>query len=202
MTDLVSRLEGATEGSRELDRLSLQWRPIEGYWNLYDVCADGRVRSTKGRHGRGQILNPSLPADSRQYKSVSLHKDGKRERALVHRLVAVAFLGPPPFPGAQVRHLDGERGNNRATNLAWGTARENAADRKKHGKGHSGERHPCAKLSEEDVSAIRGGEEGTAVLAERYGVHRTTIQRIRSGKRWAHNLTALPTGALRARETG
>lgn len=59
-----------------------------------------------------------------------------------HRIICATFHGPPPFDGAQVRHLDGNPKNNQAANLAWGTASENAADTIKHGK------HPSRRVRE------------------------------------------------------
>ena len=45
---------------------------------------------------------------------------------MVHRLVAAAFLGPPPDPTCwQVNHLDGDRGNNHIVNLQYVTHGEN-----------------------------------------------------------------------------
>jgi hypothetical protein len=35
----------------------------------------------------------------------------------------------------EIRHLDGNKFNNNITNLAYGTAKENAADRKMHALG-------------------------------------------------------------------
>lgn len=43
----------------------------------------------------------------------------------VHRFVAIAFLGEPPFPKAQVNHKNGIKHDNRLTNLEWTTARAN-----------------------------------------------------------------------------
>lgn len=43
----------------------------------------------------------------------------------VHRLVCEAFNGPEPFPRAVVMHLDEDYRNNRASNVSWGTQREN-----------------------------------------------------------------------------
>lgn len=43
----------------------------------------------------------------------------------VARLVAEAFHGLSPFAGAVVMHLDENAANNRASNLRWGTQKEN-----------------------------------------------------------------------------
>jgi hypothetical protein len=43
----------------------------------------------------------------------------------VHRLIAEAFHGPPPFDDAVAMHLDENAANNRATNVRWGTQKEN-----------------------------------------------------------------------------
>ena len=44
----------------------------------------------------------------------------------MHRLVAHAFLGPPPSEAAwQVNHIDGNGSNNRIDNLEWATRSEN-----------------------------------------------------------------------------
>lgn len=48
----------------------------------------------------------------------------------VHRLQAFQRFGAAMFePGLQVRHLDGDRGNNRPENIALGTAAENERDK-------------------------------------------------------------------------
>lgn len=48
-----------------------------------------------------------------------------------------------------------------------------------------GEGNPGAKLTEQQVRKIRASDDATRILAQRYGVHRTTIQRIRSGEKWS-----------------
>ena len=47
-----------------------------------------------------------------------------------------------------------------------------------------GEKNPRAKLSSDDANDIRLSGEKTKALAEKYCVHRTTIQRIRRGVNW------------------
>jgi len=43
----------------------------------------------------------------------------------VHQLVCEAFHGPKPFESAVVIHRDENSLNNKASNLAWGTQKEN-----------------------------------------------------------------------------
>ena len=49
-------------------------------------------------------------------------------------LVVLAFLGPPPFPGAHAAHFDGDKLNNRLSNLRWASPAENEADKRRHGR--------------------------------------------------------------------
>lgn len=50
----------------------------------------------------------------------------------VHHLVLETFVGPCPS-GYEARHLNGNPGDNRACNLAWGSRVEQIADQKRHG---------------------------------------------------------------------
>jgi len=65
----------------------------------------------------------------------------------VHQLVAEAFYGPPPFPGAVVMHIDENAVNNRASNLKWGTQKENmnAEGYLTYCRGRTGENSPIIK---------------------------------------------------------
>ena len=56
-----------------------------------------------------------------------------RKSYAVHRLICTAFHGTKPTSVHEVRHLNGDRMDNRAENLCWGTRKENAHDRKLHG---------------------------------------------------------------------
>jgi hypothetical protein len=71
--------------------------------------------------------------------------DGKTHK--IHRLVAEAFHGPAPFEGAVVMHLDENAANNRASNLKWGTQKENlnAEGFLVHCRSRTGDRSPIAK---------------------------------------------------------
>lgn len=118
---------------------------------------------------------------------------GRKNASYVHRLVLEAFVGPCP-EGMECRHLDGNPGNNRLDNLAWGTRKENYEDSVEHGTAYGisrenrarmsadsptkpwsyvrhkhGERHHRAKLSDEQVAHIRrvvdpDARDGTATM--------------------------------------
>lgn len=91
-----------------------------------------RVRFHRNRTDHGHRLKPTL--NNRGYLQVSLmDADGKRKICLVHRLVLEAFKGPAKF-GQECCHRDGDRLNNRLTNLRWGSRSENQTDRVLHAR--------------------------------------------------------------------
>ena len=77
-----------------------------------------------------------------------------QKKIYIHRTVCELFNGPPK-EGHQCRHLDGNNTNNKASNLMWGTAIENARDKFLHGTVGAGERNSMAKLTSEQVKKIR-----------------------------------------------
>lgn len=180
-----------------------EWRPIKDFPD-YAVSNLGRVRRIRpdARNHAPRVLKPWV--GNHGYEAVSLTRDGKLYRRLIHRMVCAAFHGDPPSPMHQVAHCDGTRQNNRADNLRWATRAENMADclihgtratGKKHGrttkpdKTPRGEQHGHAKLTAEDVAAIRAASRAPGIgraLADRYGVCPATISLIRSGATWKH----------------
>jgi hypothetical protein len=124
-----------------------EWRMIPSVPH-YLASDDGQVRWEKGA--------PRKPYLDKKtgYFYVGFVIGGKRYTRTVHVLVAETFLGPRP-PGAQVRHLDGNGGNNRPSNLAYGTAKENAADRERHGTTARGNRSGTAIIDDATVDFIR-----------------------------------------------
>lgn len=106
-----------------------RWKPIPGFNGCYEVSDYGRVRSVPHIMRTGisdRITSPrilSLQKCRNGYLTVSLGR--KHKHALVHRLVAAAFISEPPFPGAEINHKNGIRSDNRLSNLEWVTRCEN-----------------------------------------------------------------------------
>lgn len=156
------------------------WKQVSGFETLYAVSDQGRVMSLR----RGRVLAPVKVSDD--YLAVKLCKAGKATWRRIHRLVCAAFHGEPSKPGIaiQAAHLDGDKHNNRAANLAWKTPKENTAQKREHGTHQAGETHPRVKLTAEQVAEIRTSGLSSPTLAPLYGVHQSTIRNIRQGVRW------------------
>jgi hypothetical protein len=76
----------------------------------------------------------------------------------------------------------------RPDHLFLGTNRDNIADRTAKGRSHRpiGERNPKAKLSSEDVAAIRSDTGRSSDIAKKYGIAPDTVRHIRNRRIWRH----------------
>jgi len=108
-------------------------------WPGYLATETGSIVSNTNWRGYGQRLLVGVD-NGDGYLKVRLHRPGdkRRHNRPIHRLVAEAWLPPRPSPQHQMRHLDGNRLNNAVANLAWGTAKDNADDRARHGRTRNG----------------------------------------------------------------
>ena len=167
------------------------WRPIRGYETRYEVSSHGRVRAIFPRyrhvHWIGRVLNPSQ--DGQGYKHLTLvSASGERRRRSVHHLVLDSFLGTRPL-GCEALHRDGNPENNSISNLAWGTRKENATDRERHGRTRHGSQVSNSKLSETKALAIlllRSKGYRAFAISRCFGISKTTVKRILSGHAWQH----------------
>lgn len=192
---LVSNLTFAHHGEVE------RWLPVVGWEGLYDVSSLGRVRSLDRvveiempyghtvRHYRGRMLRQQSGPGSHGYLTVVLSRQGKGQKTKqVHQLVAVAFLDPCP-PGEEVRHGPNGKLDNRASQLCWGTRKQNLEDRVRDHGTIRGERAGMAKLTWAAVVEIRrraaAGEQQRR-LATEFGVCFQNIHLIVARKTWLY----------------
>lgn len=158
----------------------------------YKITATGSIWSSISN--RWLIPDPHAQG----YFRVVLTVNKKGHRFLVHRLIALAWIGPPPFDGAKVLHKDDDRSNNHYSNLYYGTQSNNMKDAVRNGKnthifsiyGTSvGSKNGNSRLNESQVSEIkmrlRGGESPYRIHGD-YAVCVASIENIRVGKTWRH----------------
>lgn len=183
-----------------------QWRPVPDFEEYYEVSNLGRIRSLdrdyvnaagRNRRVKGRII--VLVNKPSGYKGVCLCVGGKQTGKNVHRLVAMAFIGPPPFVKAEVNHKDGNKSNNHYSNLEWCSRAENvqhAVDtglmptRNLDHLRRFGEDNPACTITDSKVFQIRkrlaDGEMGAAIARD-LGISAGQVSRIRNNKRRAAN---------------
>jgi hypothetical protein len=168
------------------------WKQIPHFEN-YEVSSLGRVRSwiTSGsKNKRRETPFVRRLSISFGYSICTLTKKPKyRKDFRVHRLVLSVFDGVVMSRNIDCRHLDGNKQNNKLSNLVWGTRADNEADKSLHGKDNKGVRNGNSKLSENQIPKIRELSKtglSTRAVAKLFGVTSGTIHPIIVGKTWRH----------------
>ena len=150
----------------------------------------GRCDGSSSPAGHGAAASSSRCSIARPATSRSVSRgQSVQKRIDVHRLVALTFLGDPPSSRHLVAHADGNRTNNRVSNLRWATQSENLSDCRRHGTALIGSRNPATSLVELDVQAMRRMKVlgiPRLVIAEGYGLHRRQVFRILARESWGH----------------
>lgn len=95
-------------------------------------------------------------------------------------------LGRPLGEGMDALHTCDNPPCVNPRHLYEGTHADNMADKVARGRQPRGELSGTAKLTEQQVRAIRASTESSRKIAPDFGVHDSTIRRIRSGKKWRH----------------
>jgi hypothetical protein len=165
------------------------WRLMPGCMH-YEISSLGRARSlprrtVSGVRG-GQILTPT-PHGNSGYLAVGVSEDGAHANLELHRMVALAFLGPCPA-GQIVRHGPNGKLDNRLSELCYGTLSENGwTDRIRDGSLDLGTDLPWTKMTEAIVMECRQrnaeGETQTALALE-FGVSAAAMQKALTGESW------------------
>lgn len=94
------------------------YKDIPGF-SLYQINGSGNIKNKE----TGHIIKPRINKDG--YYKVILYKDHKKTTMLVHRLVALTFIGNPDNK-PQVNHKNEVKTDNRVSNLEWCDAKYNS----------------------------------------------------------------------------
>lgn len=158
------------------------WKEFTDKHISYRVSNFGRIISPAivGYRHNEIILKPSV---SKKGYLMAHFVSGLKS---IHRLVAKSFI-PNPKNLPDVNHKDGNKKNNCVSNLEWCTNSENQLHAHRIGlvdnKGMKARRR---LLNENQVREIYISDELHHVLGGRFGVDKSTIAKIKSGKNWGH----------------
>ena len=154
------------------------WKIIP-FEDEYEISSEGKVRNKSSKHIK------SLRFDRYGYLRVTLYPSGKTYT--VHRLVAKTFL---ENEDSEVNHINGDKTDNRVSNLEWCSASQNARHRDKVlSRKWVGHMNPSASLSVDTVREIKYGDFlglNNREIGDKFKVSSEQVRRIRSGQRWKH----------------
>ena len=95
----------------------MQWKVIKDF-SYYKINNKGEIYSLYSDKILKNKLHP------KGYLYIGLHKNKVKYGRKIHRLVAEAFIDNPENK-PQVNHKDGNKSNNKVSNLEWSTDQEN-----------------------------------------------------------------------------
>ncbi|MDT0745464.1 NUMOD4 motif-containing HNH endonuclease [Mammaliicoccus sciuri] len=152
------------------------FKDIKGYEGRYQINEYGEVKSLERRKGAIVCYEKVLkPENNRGYLRVTLSKDNKTKRFLVHRLVYQTFMGEIK-EGLHIHHIDENKSNNHISNLIPATPLEN---------NHYSSESKGFKLTEEKVRSIRKNKLSVKEVVEIYKISPRHALRVIKKERWS-----------------
>jgi hypothetical protein len=146
------------------------WKDIKGYEGVYKISNYGEVYSIF----TNKVLKPHLKEG---YYEAFLYNNGKKARR-IHSLVAEYFV-PNPGNLPRVNHIDNNKLNNCYRNLEWYAFVYTDRLENTH----------YVYLSANDILTIYDSVWNCHIpmteLADQYNVRKSTINDIKSGKKWS-----------------
>ena len=161
-------------------------RLLENYPG-YVFYEDGRIWSEpKGKSNpKGKFLKHT--SQHHGYTVVSIVERGEKKQRSLHKLMATAFI-PNPKKLPQINHINGNKKDNRLSNLEWCSAKQNTQHAERIGlRRHldGGENNTRAKLTNTQAREIkRLVSEGISQMeiSRTFGVCQSVVSFIKLGK--------------------
>jgi hypothetical protein len=179
---------------KELRFICEEWRSIPEF-DGYQVSSLGRVKSTDRFCGdrpgvtKGKILKPFR--NKRGYLEVNLYKNSKSTAKIIHRLAAKAFISND-FNKPQVNHIDGNKLNNKISNLEWMSNSENQLHAYSLGlqPSRAGENNIKAKITNKNVTELKvlyNSGKTIIDISKMMNINVSIIRNIIYGRTWKTN---------------
>jgi hypothetical protein len=187
------------EGNVTPEVYAMEWRTCARFPD-YEVSEYGDIRRRTAIMNRpvGYRLRGFPSRDGYWMYAITAPGNEHNQSVMAYRLVAEAFLGPPPFEGAEVAHRSGSHVSAYWRDLRWTTRKDNHADLQVHGTAVKGPRNGRAKMTDEQAfecryeyrvlkhKGFRRSYGGFKLLQQKYGLSRTSLALLGDGKTWWH----------------
>ncbi len=182
----MARIEPVIRGER--------WKELKFKLKLgdkrYFISNHGRIKSVDKVTDKERLLR--IYYDRRDYGRINLKITGKDVSFYIHKKMAEYWL--EPVKGKDfIIHKNLDRKDNRKTNLKFVTREKQKAYVKDRAKALGYDKRPHVgyyKLTAANVAMIKkallSGKTRKKMLAKRFGVTHTQINRIASGENWGH----------------
>ena len=171
------------------------WKDVKEFLGYYQVSNLGRYRSAERtvtfadgrvRTFESKILKPYISKQG--YHIATLSYKGKNFKRRVHRMVAENFLEPVEGD-VEVNHIDGDKLNNKVSNLEWISHSDNLTHFHANNNSNSGERNNLSVLKDKDIANIRemsSNGVSSKEISLLYKVDYKTIWRIVTHQTWKY----------------
>ncbi len=160
---------------------------VTRYGYHYFATDDGHIYSEHLKRNISEYF------DKDGYKKVRLSNgDGSRKVFSVHRLILETFEPNPNSVNLQVNHKDGDKTNNRLSNLEWVTCKENINHAYKMGlysnigDNNNGDHVLCTSQVLEIIDLLLEHNMTIQAIANKYHVSKFAIESIKYKRTWKH----------------
>jgi predicted XRE-type DNA-binding protein len=159
------------------------WHKLKEY-PMYEISANGEIRHIKSKRLKKTRINDF------GYLVVSINQLAKPKMRRVHNLLAQAFIDNPNNY-THINHIDGNKLNNKLSNLEWCNILQNNQHAFKLGLiDNTGEKNGMSKLTKEKVIEIKkllkSGDLSQYKIANLFNVSRSCVLKIHLCKTWNH----------------
>jgi HNH endonuclease len=157
---------------------------------ILELIESGKYYVEDGKIFCSKTGKEKTARNGKGYKVISYRENGKKFIVLQHRVLYAYYHGLDSLdPNKTINHIDGNKDNNTKENLEQISVNENVSHAHQNNLLPRGSDKTLAKLDEEKVDHIRfllaiGMKHRD--IAEIFGVSKSTITNINTGKTWTH----------------